>query len=274
MKDFLLCVDSDGCAIDGMTVKHLECFGPCFTAVYKLEEHRDMLLKEWNRLNLYSLTRGINRFKGLVAILQYAKEQGVLTMDTGLLEKWVAETAELSNKSLEAFTAEAGSADQCLKLAMEWSLAVNRSVAALPQSKKLAFTGVAECFAAAKEFCDIAVVSSANAKAVEDEWSENGIWQYTDVVMTQEQGSKYDCIKLMLGKGYNPDKVIMVGDAPGDHAAADKAGVLFFPIVPTKETDSWKTLKDVVLAAVKAGSYKGDCMTRYVDEYFAVLKNM
>ena len=28
-KDFLVCVDSDGCAMDTMDIKHFRCFGPC-----------------------------------------------------------------------------------------------------------------------------------------------------------------------------------------------------------------------------------------------------
>lgn len=28
--DFLICIDSDGCAIDTMNIKHIRCFGPCF----------------------------------------------------------------------------------------------------------------------------------------------------------------------------------------------------------------------------------------------------
>lgn len=27
-KDFLICVDSDGCAMDTMDIKHIKCFGP------------------------------------------------------------------------------------------------------------------------------------------------------------------------------------------------------------------------------------------------------
>ena len=28
-KDFCVCVDSDGCAMDTMNIKHIRCFGPC-----------------------------------------------------------------------------------------------------------------------------------------------------------------------------------------------------------------------------------------------------
>lgn len=37
-KDFLVCVDSDGCAMDTMDVKHIRCFGPCMVAEWGLEE--------------------------------------------------------------------------------------------------------------------------------------------------------------------------------------------------------------------------------------------
>ena len=36
-RDYLLCVDSDGCAIDGMTIKHKKCFGPAFIEEFGLE---------------------------------------------------------------------------------------------------------------------------------------------------------------------------------------------------------------------------------------------
>ena len=28
-RDFLICIDSDGCALDTMDVKHMRCFAPC-----------------------------------------------------------------------------------------------------------------------------------------------------------------------------------------------------------------------------------------------------
>ncbi len=37
-KDFLVCVDSDGCAMDTMDVKHEKCFGPKAVEVWGLQE--------------------------------------------------------------------------------------------------------------------------------------------------------------------------------------------------------------------------------------------
>ena len=68
-KPFLLCVDSDGCAMDTMNIKHFRCFGPCFADEWGLGAGRDAALKRWNEINLFSMTRGINRFLGLAHIL-------------------------------------------------------------------------------------------------------------------------------------------------------------------------------------------------------------
>ena len=52
--DFLVCVDSDGCAMDTMDIKHIRCFGPCMVKEWKLEAWEGQILDRWNEINLYS----------------------------------------------------------------------------------------------------------------------------------------------------------------------------------------------------------------------------
>ena len=40
-KEYLVCVDSDGCAMDTMDIKHIRCFGPCMVKQWKLERWQD-----------------------------------------------------------------------------------------------------------------------------------------------------------------------------------------------------------------------------------------
>lgn len=69
MKNFLICIDSDGCAVDSMEIKHRRCFGPCMIETWHLEKWQDEILNRWNEINLYTKTRGINRFLGLELML-------------------------------------------------------------------------------------------------------------------------------------------------------------------------------------------------------------
>ena len=60
---------------------------------------------------------------------------------------------------------------------------------------------------------DIAVVSSANYAAVEEEWRRSGLLAHVDVLTTQQDGSKAHCIAELLKKGYAPQSAVMCGDA-------------------------------------------------------------
>ena len=35
-KEYLICVDSDGCAMDTMDSKHITCFGPCLIPAFTM----------------------------------------------------------------------------------------------------------------------------------------------------------------------------------------------------------------------------------------------
>lgn len=237
-KEYLICVDSDGCAVDTMDIKHKRCFGPCIITEWELEEWRERILERWDEMNLYSMTRGINRFKGLVMLLE--EVDAVLTPIEGVreLRKWVDETKELSNGALEAEIARNNAA--ILKKALNWSFAVNQAIAALPWEAKKAFTGVREGFEAVRSFADIAVVSSANRDAVEEEWMKFGLLDQVELVLCQDVGSKAHCIAELKKKGYAADHILMVGDAPGDKAAAEQNGVFYYPILVRKEAESWQ----------------------------------
>ena len=87
-KDYLICVDSDGCAMDTMDIKHFRCFGPCMVTEWDLEEWETPILDRWNEVNLYTMTRGINRFKGLAMALSEINEKYVPITGIAVLQHW------------------------------------------------------------------------------------------------------------------------------------------------------------------------------------------
>ncbi|SEV99209.1 HAD family hydrolase [[Clostridium] fimetarium] len=264
-KQFLLCVDSDGCIIDGMTIKHLECFGPCLIEEWDFKEHDFEVIKYWNKINLYSMTRGINRFKGLLMALEFSIKEGYSKIDSTDIKNWIEKTKELSNNSLKLEIEATNS--ETLKKVLHWSENVNDRVENLPDEKKKAFLGVKDCLRVVSQYADIAVVSSANARAVEVEWSQNHLFDYVDVVMTQEFGSKADCLKIMLSKGYANNKVLMVGDAPGDIEAAKDCRVLYYPIIVDREVESWVNFKEDILDSFIHETYEKELMKECESQY-------
>jgi len=234
-REYLICVDSDGCAVDTMDVKHKRCFGPCMVAEWDLWSWREPILARWDQINLYSMTRGINRFKGLALALGEIDQTYKPIQGVEALRSWAETAPELSEPALAALE----DPEPILKKALHWSRAVNKAIADLPQEVKRAFPGVGEGFASVRGFADVAVVSSANRGAVEEEWARLGLLELVDLVLCQDVGSKAHCIGALKEKGYPEDHILMVGDAPGDWDAAKANGVFFYPIQVRHEGDSW-----------------------------------
>ena len=255
--DYLVCVDSDGCVMDTMNCKHFNCFGPCMVTEWGLEEWKDEILERWNVINLFSMTRGINRFKGLAMALKEIDGKYTKIAGVDALVHWADTAPALSNDGAAKAAAEATDPDAKLVLqkALNWSKAVNASIVKLPEELKVPYDGAKEGLAAAHAFADVAMVSSANRDAVEEEWGKFGLLDHTDIVLAQDVGSKAACIKEMLKFGYDLDKVVMVGDAPGDCDAAEKNGVYYYPILVNHEKESWDEAIAVAFGKLQSGEY-------------------
>ena len=258
--DYLVCVDSDGCAMDTMDCKHFHCFGPCMVTEWKLEKWREPILFRWNEVNLYQMTRGINRFKALAICLSEINKEYTPIEGIDALVHWVETAPALSNGELStaAENTTDSAAKTIFKKALSWSKAVNAGIVALPEELKVPYDGAKEGLAAAHTFADVAVVSSANRDAVEEEWTTHKLLDHVDIVLAQDCGSKAHCIAEMLKFGYAPDKVLMVGDAPGDSDAAEQNGVYYYPILVNKEPESWQELMTTGLDKLKNGTYGED----------------
>ena len=255
--DYLVCVDSDGCVMDTMNCKHFHCFGPCMVTEWGLEQWQTEILDRWNVINLFSMTRGINRFKGLALALSEINAKYKPIVGIEALVHWAETAPALSNDGAAKAAAEASDPDARLVLqkALSWSKAVNASIVKLPEELKVPYNGAKEGLAAAHEFADVAMVSSANRDAVEEEWGKFGLLEHTDIVLAQDVGSKAACIKQMLKFGYDLDKVVMIGDAPGDCDAAEKNGVHYYPILVNHEKESWDEAIAVAYDKLRSGEY-------------------
>lgn len=263
-REFLICIDSDGCVMNTMDVKHMRCFGPCLVYEWDLGEYRDEIIRLWRKVNLLSVSRGVNRFQGLAKVLKSIHEN--YTEVEGLEEylQWTESAQELSDKSLEE--AYAKTENICMKKALDWSRLVNQSMAMVSDTKKPPFEGTEDALRLAREYADIVILTAANRQEINKEWEVFELAQYTDLLMSQETGRKEECLKTLLEKGYEKDHVLMVGDAPADLAAAQGAGVLFYPILAYQERESWEKFSKA-LECFTEGRYAGAYQEERIKEF-------
>lgn len=251
-SDYMVCIDSDGCAMDTMEVKHRECFGPQWIYTYGLEERYEECMKLWLDINLYSITRGINRFKGLALALEEMENRGCHFEGLEEFVTWTKEAKELSNPALLALSQK--STSECVEKALLWSIRTNRAINHLPENDK-PFENVKKVMDAMCQSADLSAVSSANGEAVEAEWTKHELKDDCRVLLCQEAGYKAFCIGEMIKKGYSKDKILMVGDAPGDRDAAAQNGVWYYPILVGKEGESWNKLLEEAFPKLLEGTF-------------------
>lgn len=263
-SDILVCMDSDGTVMDTMTVKHVNCFGPAFLDVFQIADHRDEILEEWNRTNLYSKKRGINRFQGLDEILRYVRRFGYEFAGCDRFSSWVKTTSEFSVDSLKREIA-LQSDTACLMMAVRWSDEVNRRIRALPPAE--IFPEAAQTVKEFADRVDFIGVSSANKEAVYEEWKASGIFDDCRWVACQDVGKKNVIIASALAQGYRKENTVMLGDALGDIAAAAQNGVRFFPIVPGKERASWETFRKEGILRLIEGTFDQEYQDQLIQEF-------
>lgn len=263
-KDLLICIDSDGCVLDTMEIKHMRCLGPCLVYEWGLEEYREEIIALWRKINLLSKDRGVNRFVGLAKVLEDINDNYFRVEGLAGYQEWVKNAEELSNDSAAKAYEETG--NPCIKKALEWSKLVNQSMMMVSTSKKQPFEGTIDAVKLSHECADVAIATAATGEEIEKEWKDLDIMQYADVLVSQETGTKSRCLKALVEKGYDTKNVLMLGDAPADLEAAKEAGALFYPILAYQERESWEEFPEA-LKRFREGTYEGEYQEQKIREF-------
>jgi phosphoglycolate phosphatase-like HAD superfamily hydrolase len=268
--DYMICVDSDGCAFDAMEIKQKECFAPNFINAYNLQAVSKYARECWEFVNLYSVDRGCNRFIAIIKALDLLGKRkeviarGFKVPDTTGLQEWVKVETKLGNPAL--IEAVERTQDPALKQALDYSIPANVSVEQIVRGVP-PFPLVRESLAKGAEKAEMVVVSATPAEALNREWAEHGLIQYMTVVAGQEVGTKKEQIKVAMSGRYDPNKVIMIGDAMGDLEAASANGVLYYPINPGQEDASWKRFYDEAFDKFIDGTFAGAYQEAIIEEF-------
>jgi phosphoglycolate phosphatase-like HAD superfamily hydrolase len=269
--DFLVGIDSDGCAFDTMEVKHKECFIPNTINSYDLQGVSKYAREAAEFVNLYSKSRGINRFPALIETLEWldrrpeVRGRGIRVSVPASLRNWVQTETKLANPALKAAVEKTGDAD--LRRALDWSLAVNETVERFVHGVP-PFPFVSESLDKLHGRADLLVASATPGDALKREWSEHGIDRYVQAICGQEVGTKKEI--LAVAAQYPAGRALMVGDAPGDYAAAKANHTLFYPINPGAEDASWRRFHEEAIDRFFAGTYAGayqDALLAEFDRY-------
>jgi phosphoglycolate phosphatase-like HAD superfamily hydrolase len=269
-REFLIGIDSDGCVFDSMEVKQKEFFIPNALKYFDLFEISKILQETWEFVNLYSIYRGGNRFTSIIKVFEllYKRKEirdiGFKLVNLSSLKEWVKTETKLSNANLRKYFES--NYDPDLERVVNWTEAVNIDISETLRNIP-PFPHAIQAIKKMSVFADLIIVSQTPLEALEREWEEHDMKKYVKVIAGQEHGTKTEHLAL-AGKGKYPDnKIIMIGDAKGDLDAARKNGILFYPIIPGKEDESWERFINEGLGKFSRGEYAGNYENKLLMEF-------
>jgi len=266
--DYLVGIDSDGCAFDTMELKHKECFIPVTIRCWGLQGVSKCARETAEFLNLHSKNRGINRFPALVELLRWVnarlevKARGIQVEIPPSLLDWLRDEPSPSNFTLEKEVQR--TQDPALQKTLAWSQAVDAAVEQMVRGVP-PFALVRESLQKLQGFADILVVSVAPGEVLLREWEEHDLARCVTAISGQDSGTKEELLRAAAD--YPPNHAMMIGDSPGDHRAASANNVLFFPINPGGEEASWQRFYeegiDRFLSGRFAGAYQASLLAEF-----------
>jgi phosphoglycolate phosphatase-like HAD superfamily hydrolase len=269
-KQFLVCLDSDGTVFNTMDIKHKECIIPAIISNWELQDISTYVVETAEYVNLYSKYRGINRFQALIKVfdilseMSSVQESGFELPQIDSLRKWVESTSKLGNNELKAIAEKTG--DPILRKTYDWSKAIDKCT--VDNIYKVhPFPFVLKSLEIMARHADIIVVSSESGEILSREWEENGLLSFVNAIAGREAGSKKEILNLIRAAGYETNSILMIGDAPGDLEAANSNNILFYPVNPRFESDSWQKLYEEAFGAFIKGCYKGSYQDKLISEF-------
>ncbi len=273
--EFFIGIDSDGCAFDTMEVKHKECFIPEIIKVWGLQPVSKYAREAAEFVNLYSKWRGINRWPALTMVFDLLAERPevqareVEIPPAPRLREFINDdNYPKSNDGLAAYMG--AHPDPELDRAMAWTTGVNDAVADMVHGVP-PFPWVRESLAALADTADLIVISATPVEALTREWHEHDIARHVRVIAGQEMGKKALHLELAAAGKYPADRILMIGDAPGDMKAARANDALFYPINPGHEEASWRRFHDEAMQRFFDGTYRGDYESALIAEFETLL---
>ena len=271
--DFLVGIDSDGCAFDTMELKHKECFVPNIIEHWGLKGVSKYAREAAEFVNLYSKTRGINRFPALVEVFRLLNERpevasrGVSIEIPQVLVDWIAAETKLGNVALTEYVEKTD--DLLMKKTLAWSIAVNETIDRIVGEGVPPFPKVADSLQKLQGKADVLVVSATPQAALIKEWENQGLLPLVQAICGQEIGTKKE--SLAFSKLYPKNRTLMIGDAPGDYKAALANDALFYPINPGAEEASWARFYDEAIDKFLNEEFAGAYQQALLDEFDAHL---
>lgn len=276
---FFIGLDSDGTIFDSMEKKHKTFYVNPLIKIFNLEGIANEVTNVWLFVNLFSLSRGINRFEALMKVFKILnsddvlKKNKLLIPNLNFIKQWLNKSSQLSDESLTRFKNKLKKKSDIIIAGkiLDWSKNVNKLVNETNINFKI-FKGVSQSLKLISKKADIMVLSNTPNSTLLNNWSKNKINQFVSFICGQETGTKNDMLHNAIFGKYESKNTLIIGDSNNDYTSAKKNKSNFFPIIPNKEMESWNNFLIYGAENFFSGNFTKSYEQNLVSEFKSSLK--
>ncbi|MFW6146230.1 MAG: HAD family hydrolase [Planctomycetota bacterium] len=244
-----LAVDWDGTCKDTMTAKWQHGFNLAITRSWPaLEPYQAEIDEVCRRVNMIDeATAGVQRFVALTIMMERWAARGLPVADLSAFARAVADVDARGDRHGTATYRRLQAAYGYDDAPLRWSDLSDELIARSARDA-VVFDGCREALTGMRDRADRIVVSASKTDAVRDDLRRDGMADLFDALLAQDFLPKHGTLAGLAGKY---DRVLFIGDTPGDARAADDAGVDFYRIRTGREPASWAAAPAVFGAFVE-----------------------
>ena len=263
-------IDSDGCVFNSMEIKQKECCHTALIHYWHLEKIETEVRQAAEYIGLYSHNRGRNRFINLYDTVEMlrnnpaVRESGIALPEYKDLRTWIDSGTQLTESNLEQEIQKTNSTE--LQAIQAWSRNVTQCIENAT-SRILPFTEACTALQHMNTSSDVVVVSQTPQEALLREWETHQLISHVQMIAGLELGTKEEHLRITAYNTYPHDRILLIGDSPGDLNTAQKLDILFYPIHPGNEEQSWKQFHTETYPRFLNGIYSKTEMNAHLETH-------
>lgn len=251
-KKVLLIIESEGAVFDSLTAYCEHVYVPAFTACFSMGQEPLLCGHIWRQVALESRLRGSSPFVILAASLRLLNKKHPSVRRAAIIKTLDAFLASEEKNLLALADSPSGSPSRIIT---DWYSMTQGAIEKEPPVQRFAQAqSFLESLPVAAPSADVLVHSTMPEFSALGQWEMAGMGSLFRKIAGIERGNILEYLRMVVTNGFDKIPILVVGTTQEAWLAAQSVGARFYPIIPSREEESWAFLEEVFFPAFMKGT--------------------
>lgn len=251
-KKVLLIIESEGAVFDSLSAYCEHAYVPAFTACFSMGQDALLCGHIWRTVALTTRLRGNSPFVILAASLRLLNKKYPSVRRAAIIKTLDAFLASDEKNLLALADSPAGNPGRIIA---DWYSMTHGVIEREPPVPRFARAqSFLESLPVAAPSADVLVHSTMPEFSALGQWEMAGMGSLFRKIAGRERGSILEYLRMVVTNGFDKIPILAVGTTRESWLAAQSVGARFYPIIPSREEESWAFLEEIFFPAFMKGT--------------------